>query len=237
MPVWQAHCRALLTQWLGEDFTWAGLPLAHYIAAIIAHLSDGQNLPLWGDETLTHAADHGHPAGATLGSSAPLPDQLAEAQHDPWHPVWCALASAPWRLEGRWLHPETACKIDQFAFAGNVGNLLIGCVDRANPAVRKPLNPHASPYGTDQGVIAVPLFPFRTLHFLQQGFDPEQALLLLAGTSVTEFGVHEALETFQRVPGTPVWDPHDSIHPLTVTITWTEPKTATTGWPILPIEE
>jgi hypothetical protein len=74
-----------------------------------------------------------------------------------------------WCLAGSWLHPETSFEIDQFAFAANTGNLLIGCVDRTDPNVRKPLNPHLSLYSTDQGVIVVRLFPFRALHFLHRG--------------------------------------------------------------------
>ncbi|MEV4374570.1 hypothetical protein AB0J71_46470 [Nonomuraea sp. NPDC049637] len=232
LPAWHAHCRALLAAWLRDEFAWAGVPLAEHITAVTAHLADGRDLLLWGQQAAR--ASTAIPPEALPEA---LPADLAEAQHDPWHPLWCDLTSAAWRMTGRWLHPDTALEIDQMLFAGNAGNLLISCADRADPATRKPLDPRSSPYGKDQGVIAVPLFPFRALHHLHQGFSSEQALLLLAGTAVSEFAVHEALETFQRAPGVPYWDPPDSPHPLTVTITWAEPQTVTTGWPILPAEE
>ncbi|MEU8403556.1 hypothetical protein AB0C28_50995 [Nonomuraea sp. NPDC048892] len=111
--------------------------------------------------------------------------------------------------------PPTHCELDQLAFCRNAANLLIAVPDRATPDVAPRIDPDASPYTTDQGVLAVPLWPFRALSAMRAGADPATALLLLAGTAVADFAVHEALETYQKVSGRPVWDPHDSPYELT----------------------
>lgn len=220
LSAWRQHAAGLLRTWLTEDFNWGDSPLGVFIGAVTATLDDGTAFPLWGD--------HPH-----LASSIPEASiDLEAAEHDPWHPAWFDLVSAPWELKGRWLHPDTCFEIDQFVFAKNGGNLLIACTDRGQPGSEPRLDPTRSPYFTDQGVIATPMFPHRALRYLEAGYTPTEALLLLAGTAVTEFCVHEALETFQNVPGRPVWDPHHTRHSLTIDIHWHAPGTVTQGWPI-----
>ncbi|MEV0629574.1 hypothetical protein [Nonomuraea wenchangensis] len=112
-------------------------------------------------------------------------------------------------------------------------NLLIAVPDRRTPDVAPRFDPDTSPYSTDQDVIAVPLWPFRALSAMRAGADAATALLLLAGTAVADFGVHEALETYQAVPGRPVWDPHDSPHELAIEVRWRITDIVTQGWPVM----
>ncbi|MER7213182.1 hypothetical protein ABT340_39480 [Streptosporangium sp. NPDC000239] len=219
---WRRHANRLLQTWLAEDFTWGGAPLSTFISAVTAALGDGTTFPLWGDHRLL----------ATPTPAAVLDASLEDAEHDPWHPAWIDLISAPWELKGRWLHPDTAYEIDQMVFARNGGNLLIACADRSQPGTEPHLDPTQSPYFTDQGVIAAPMLPFRALRHLENGHNPAEALLLLAGTAVAEFCVHEALETFQAAPGSPDWDPHDSPYSLDITLYWRTPVTVCQAWPI-----
>ncbi|MEV4552403.1 hypothetical protein ACI2LC_44575 [Nonomuraea wenchangensis] len=130
------------------------------------------------------------PAAAFRAPVVRAAPRLDDAEYDMFHPVWVEVMEAPWLLEGRLLHPHTRFEIDQHAFAHNGANLII----------------------------AVPLWPFRALSAMRAGADAATALLLLAGSAVADFGVHEALETYQEVPGRPVWDPHDSLHELAIEV-------------------
>ncbi|MBB2749211.1 UNVERIFIED_ORG: hypothetical protein FHR35_009124 [Microbispora rosea subsp. rosea] len=224
IAAWQDHVCALLTAWLLNDFTWAGQPLGAHIATVTVEFGDGHRVKVWQSPE------------ATIGLAQPCPRRtgLEDAEWNPWHPVWFELAEAGWNLEGRWLHPHTSHEIDQFAFAENRGNLLIACADRSRPGSPPSMDPTSSPYLTDQSVIAVPFFPHRALRHLEEGHSPAAAMLLVAGTAVVEFAIHEALETFQSWPGKPVWDPHDSVYYLKSVARWANPAAITVGWPILP---
>ncbi len=204
---WQRHAGDLLDTWLREEFTWAGRPLALFLAEVSAVFDDGHRLALWQAAGPPPAFRPRAPRSALL---------LDGAEYDMFHPVWVELMEAPWLLEGRLLHPHTRLEIDQHAFAHNGANLLIAVPDRRTPDVAPRLDPDTSPYTTDQGVLTVPLWPFRALSAMRAGADAATALLLLAGTAVADFAVHEALETYQGVSGRPVWDPHDSPHELTI---------------------
>ncbi|MEZ7124644.1 hypothetical protein ACBR40_04840 [Nonomuraea sp. AD125B] len=221
---WQRHAGGLLDTWLREEFTWADQPLALFLSEVSAVFDDGHRLALW------RAAE---PAAAFRGPASRPAPMLDDAEYDMFHPVWVELMQAPWLLDGRLLHPHTRFEIDQHAFAHNGANLLIAVPDRRTPDMAPRLDPDTSPYSTDQDVIAVPLWPFRALSAMRAGADAVTALLLLAGTAVADFGVHEALETYQEVPGRPVWDPHDSPHELTIEVRWRITDIVTQGWPVL----
>lgn len=166
---WQRHAGGLLDTWLREEFTWAGRPLALFLSEVSAVFDDGHRLALW------RAAE---PAAAFwTPASRPAP-MLDDAEYDMFHPVWLELMDAPWRLDGRLLHPHTRFEIDQHAFAHNGANLLIAVPDRRTPDVAPRLDPDTSPYSTDQDVIAVPLWPFRALSAMRAGADAATALLL-----------------------------------------------------------
>lgn len=228
MPVWPAgfdaevfalHARALLKQWM-SDFRWQGRPLADRVAAVTAYVNDDRWL-LWNASTVDT-----RPAPRPPVTEPTLPESLAGAVGDWTHPAWGQLAEA-WALTGRWLHPQTRWSIDPIALARNGGQLYIACVDRHAPHAPRRYDPardaDTDPHTTDLGVIAFPLHPHQALVHLAAGLSPAAAMLAVAGTGLVAAGVHEALETFQRSPGEPIWDPHLPGPPLTASLLWRDP--------------
>ncbi|MBB5773759.1 hypothetical protein [Nonomuraea jabiensis] len=183
VAAWQRHAGDLLDTWLREEFTWASRPLALFLTEVNAVFDDGHRLALW--QTAEPST-----AFRTLAlRSAPM---LDDAEYDMFHPVWVELMEAPWLLEGRLLHTRTPASRStsmlrpqrrQSADRGS-GSAHAGRGAAARPG-------HVS-YTTDQGILAVPLWPFRALSAMRAGADAATALLLLAGTAVADFAVHEA---------------------------------------------
>jgi hypothetical protein len=222
---WQRHACRLLDRWLREEFSWAGRPLAAFLTKVSAVFSDGHQRTLWRASTSRTAQP-----GPALPVPVTAPVPLDDAEYNMFHPVWVDLMEAPWLLDGRLLHPHTRFEIDQHAFAHNTANLLIAVPDRRTPDVAPRPDPDTSPYTSEQGVLAV---PFRALSAVRAGSDAATALLLLAGTAVADFAVHEALETHQVIPGRPVWDPHDSPYELAIEVHWQISDIITQGWPVM----
>jgi hypothetical protein len=216
MPVWVGYTSALLQDWLATQFTWNGTPLSHSIAAVTVRVGAGPHVLVWTG-----------PAEPTAPLPAPGPPaawRLDETVFSMWHPAWQDLTER-WHLDGPWLHPETRYQIDPMRFADNTASLLVGCVDREDPARPRRYDPTLLPDTNDIGVIVFSLCPHRALDKLHDGYDADTAMLLCAGTAVVEAAVHEALETFQVHQGTPVLDPHDPNVQVDVRVRWH----ATTG--------
>jgi hypothetical protein len=208
LTVWAGHARALLSDWLDGQFTWRGVPLSTMIASVDVTFGLGSAVPVWtshDDQAVTL------PVPATFLPAlldGAQPDAYAEDAFDMWHAAWQDLTEH-WYLEGRWLHPETRWQIDPMPFASNTACLLIGCVDREDPARPRRYDPTLLPATHDIGVIAFGLSPHRAWNYYRVGCAADNAMLLCAGTAVVEGAVHEALETFQTELGAPAIDPHD----------------------------
>lgn len=222
-PVWAGFARAMLQDWLDTQFTWRDRALSRWINAVDVTFGDRQPVRVWTSST---SRPQYVPSPGPMASW-----QLDESIFSMWHPVWMDLTEH-WYLAGRWLHPETSFQIDPMVFAENRGSLLIGCLDRDDLTVPRRYDPTLLPDTNDIGVITFPLFPHRALDHVHCGYDPETAMLLCAGTAVVEAAIHEALETFQIQPGTPVLDPHTAGIEVGVRLVWrgVSGTVLTEGW-------
>jgi hypothetical protein len=225
---WRDHARALVDEWL-QDFAWRGDPLSTWIRTVSIRFGFGDkpHRLLWKSSSS---------AGACLVATYPADDlgQIEDAWYNMWHPVWPDLVSS-WHLMGRWLHPETAFQVDQKLFADGYGSLLIGCLNREDLTAPRRFDPDLVPDMHDIGVIAFPLHPHQALIHRWAGYSPETTMLLCAGNAVAAAAVHEAFETFQRGPGQPVLDPHETPTVARVRVGWHANHTLQTdGWAIYP---
>ncbi|MEV5282697.1 hypothetical protein ACFYMW_36060 [Streptomyces sp. NPDC006692] len=207
---WAIGGAALVEEWMA-DFIWGAVPLDRFVSHVDVAVNGDSARTLWRSAYLGRSL----PAQPPLAGLPPLEDALFNM----WHPVWLELADT-WRLEGRWLHPETLFCIDQLTLAENRAGLLIGCRDRSAPTTARRYDPQRDPVLTDQGVIAFPLRGWRAAELLYDGHGAEAAMLLCAGTAVAEAAVHEALEMHQSAPGRPVLDPHTPGVRVDVFVHW-----------------
>ncbi|HWU06064.1 MAG TPA: hypothetical protein VN520_06675 [Streptomyces sp.] len=210
---WAIAGAALVDEWMA-DFTWGTVPLNQYISHVDVAVNGDSARTLWRS---AHPA-WSLPAHPPLAGLPPLDDALFNMGH----PVWLELADA-WRLEGRWLHPETRFSIDQLTLAEIRAGLLIGCRDRSIPTAARRYDPQRDPVLTDQGLIAFPLRGWRAAELLYDGHGAEAAMLLCAGTALAEAAVHEAFEMHQSAPGQPVLDPHTPGVRVDVLVRWRWP--------------
>jgi hypothetical protein len=217
---WAIGGAALVEEWMA-DFSWGTVPLNRFVSHVDVAVNGCPASTLWRSARLARPL----PSQPSVAGLPPL----EEALFNMWHPAWLELADV-WRLEGRWLHPETRFSIDQLTLAENRAGLLIGCRDRSNPSAARRYDPQRDPVLTDQGVIAFPLRGWRAIELLYDGYGPETAMLLCAGTAVAEAAVHESLEMHQASPGQPVLDPHAPGVRVDVLVHWAGGVLPTAGF-------
>lgn len=217
MTRWREHARAMVEDWLCNEFTWAGAALAQWVTSVQVRIGDAEPTTMWSRPNDIEPS----PADVPILISQQRPRAaLKAAVGDMWNPLWES-AIESWALSGTWLHPETRWQIDQKTLAENTASLMIGCLDRTDPSRPRRYDPAVDPATHDIGVITFPINTFRLLDYLDAGYPIESATVMVAADAVTDACIHESLELFQNHVGVPVLDPHTVA--VVTTLTWNPP--------------